>query len=100
MNFMEDINQETQAMLNQLTTKTIMSKTTSQSVAILNYLQSGGSLSPIEALNKFNCFRLAARIGDLRKEGHDIQTEIVTEENGKKFAVYFLPKIQKQGDLF
>ena len=97
---MEDINQETQAMLNQLTTKTIMSKTTSQSVAILNYLQSGGSLSPIEALNKFNCFRLAARIGALRKEGHDIQTEIVTEENCKKFAVYFLPKIQKQGELF
>ena len=76
-----------------------MKQTTSQSVAILNYLQTGGSLSPIEALNKFNCFRLAARIGDLRKEGHDIQTKTV-KEDGKKYAVYSLPKIQKQGELF
>ena len=100
MDFMEEINSETQAMLNQLTTKTIMSKTTSQSVAILNYLKTGNSLNPLEALNKFGCFRLAARIGDLRKEGHDIQTEMYSEENGKKYAVYSLPKIQKQGELF
>ena len=77
-----------------------MNRTTSQSAAILNYLESGGSLSPIEALNKFNCFRLAARIDDLRKAGHDIQTEIFKDDNGKKYAVYSLPKIQKQGELF
>ncbi len=100
MDFMEEINSETQAMLNQLTTKTIMSKTTSQSVAILNYLKTGNSLNPMEALNKFGCFRLAARIGDLRKEGHDIQTEMYSEEKDKKYAVYYLPKIQKQGELF
>jgi len=100
MDFMEEINSETQAMLNQLTTKTIMSKTTSQSVAILNYLKTGNSLNPMEALNKFGCFRLAARIGDLRKEGHDIQTEMYSEENGKKYAVYSIPKTEKQGELF
>jgi len=77
-----------------------MNRTTSQSAAILNYLESGGSLSPIEALNKFNCFRLAARIDDLRKAGHDIQTEIFKDDNGKKYAVYSLPKIQIQGELF
>jgi len=77
-----------------------MTNTTSQSAAILNFLESGGSLTPLEALEKFKCFRLAARINDLRESGHDIQTEMFRDENGKKFAVYSLPKIQKQGELF
>jgi len=77
-----------------------MSKTTSQSAMILNFLKSGGSLTPIEALQKFSCFRLAARINDLREAGHEIQTEIFKDDNGKSYAVYSLPKIQKQGELF
>ena len=75
-----------------------MKRLTGQNRAILTYLESGGSLSPIEALNKFQCFRLAARVRDLRKAGHDIQTKTV-KEDGKKYAVYSLPKIQKQGEL-
>ena len=54
-----------------------MKRLTGQNRAILNYLESGGSLSPIEALNKFQCFRLAARVSDLRMAGHDIQTKTV-----------------------
>ena len=77
-----------------------MKRLTGQNKAILNYLESGKSLNPMEALIQFGCFRLAARIGDLRKEGHDIHTEMYSEENGKKYAVYSLPKIQKQGELF
>ena len=77
-----------------------MKRLTGQNRAILNYLESGGSISPIEALNKFQCFRLAARVRDLRKAGHDIQTEMKRQKNGKKIAVYSLPKIQKQGELF
>ena len=76
-----------------------MKRLTGQNRAILNYLESGGSISSIEALNKFQCFRLAARVRDLRKAGHDIQTKTV-KEDGKKYAVYSLPKIQKQGEFF
>ena len=75
-----------------------MKRLTGQNRVILLFLESGGSLSPIEALNKFQCFRLAARVRDLRKAGHDIQTKTV-KEDGKKYAVYSLPKIQKQGEL-
>jgi biotin operon repressor len=40
-------------------------------------------------LDRYGCFRLAARIDELRKEGLDIET--VTEtRNGKKFARYVL----------
>tara|TARA_A100001037_G_scaffold176129_1_gene157855 strand:- start:42 stop:239 length:198 start_codon:yes stop_codon:yes gene_type:complete len=59
----------------------------SQNTKILNYLLSGKKLTPIAALNKFGCFRLSARILDLRKEGHNIITENVNR-GGKTFAEY------------
>lgn len=60
-----------------------------QNQQILNYLKTGKSLSPIDALNKFGCFRLSGRIYDLKKEGHNIETAIVTKKK-KSFAVYTL----------
>ena len=59
----------------------------SQNTQILNHLKSGKKLTPIDALNKFGCFRLSARILDLRKGGHNIITENVTKK-GKTFAEY------------
>lgn len=61
----------------------------SQNTQILSYLQQGKKLTPLTALNKFNCFRLSARILDLRKQGHNITTENVTRK-GKTFAEYSL----------
>lgn len=46
----------------------------SQNVAIGRYLEDGGRLTPLAALHLFGCFRLAARIGELRKSGMCIQT--------------------------
>ena len=60
-----------------------------QSDQILKHLKSGNTITAINALNKFGCFRLAARINDLRNDGHDIKTEMMTS-NGKTFAVYYL----------
>ena len=59
----------------------------SQNKKILNYLLKGKKLTPIDALEKFGCFRLSARILDLRKEGYDIITENITKQ-GKTFAQY------------
>ena len=77
-----------------------MKQTTSQSAKVLYYLQNYGSLTAIQALELFACFRLAARINDLKEAGHNIQTEMVTQKNGKKIAVYSIPKTEKQGELF
>lgn len=60
-----------------------------QNEKIINYLSNKGSITPIQALEKFGCFRLAARIADLRSQGHTIWTESVTK-NGKTFASYSL----------
>ena len=48
-----------------------------QAQQILAWLEAGNTLTPTQALNKFGCFRLGARIYDLKKAGHDIRTEIV-----------------------
>jgi len=76
-----------------------MKQTTSQSAKVLYHLENYGSLTAIEALELFACFRLAARINDLKEAGHNIQMEMKKMKNGKKIAVYSLPKIQKQGEL-
>ncbi len=60
-----------------------------QTEAILAHLQTGESITPIEALQQYGCFRLAARIKDIRDEGHDVQ--MVWEGDGvKKWARYSL----------
>ena len=61
----------------------------SQEKDILGHLQRHGSISPLEALEQFGCFRLAARIADLRAKKHNIET-YGGKENGKKFAIYRL----------
>ena len=60
-----------------------------QNQRILEYLKSGKKISPLIALKKFGCFRLSARIFNLRQEGNPIVTENVTRK-GKTFAEYSL----------
>jgi len=66
----------------------------SQNTAILNYLQSGHSITPVDALNKFGCFRLGARIYELRKRGFDISSARTELPNGKIIASYSLKKAE------
>ena len=54
----------------------------SQCGMILAALQRGETISPIDALNRFGCFRLGARIWDLQDRGYKI--EKVWGGNGKK----------------
>ena len=60
-----------------------------QNAQIRMYLETGKSLTPMDALVRFNCFRLAARIKDLRDEGVAINSELV-HKDGKKYSRYFM----------
>ena len=60
-----------------------------QETQIINYLKTGKKLSPLEALKKFGCFRLGARIFDLKQKGHNIATQFKPKK-GKTFAEYSL----------
>lgn len=62
-----------------------------QADAILKAMQTGRTISAIEALDRFGCFRLAARILDLRRAGHEVET-VREEANGKRYARYRLIK--------
>ena len=61
-----------------------------QTEAILDYLNRYGSITPVEALREIGCFRLAARIHDLEKQGHHIPRRTVTvigKRTGKKVQI-------------
>lgn len=61
----------------------------SQTTRIAAHLMLGKPLTPLEALSRFGCFRLAARIKDLKREGLPIRTEILNR-GGKRYAQYSL----------
>ena len=67
-------------------------KRESQNKAILRDLQAGQKIDPITALSRYGCFRLSARIFDIKKQGHDVQTELTQHpiEKDKRFATYFI----------
>lgn len=67
-----------------------------QNDMIRAHLLSGKPITPIDALNEYGCFRLAARIADLRKEGLQIETQ-TEQAGGKAWAKY---RLLGQAELF
>ena len=63
-----------------------------QTEKILQYLKDHGSINPGEAYNKLHIYRLGARILELRREGHQIETNLVSQKNADgetvRYAVY------------
>ena len=66
-----------------------------QSQWILNQLKQA-PLTPLEALAGCGCFRLAARIKELRQQGNDIKTKTLILPNGKIVAQYILEQSNEQ----
>ena len=62
----------------------------SQTNQILEALEAGYRITPLDALNRFGCFRLGARIYDLRRAGHAISKRMVKTASGKRIAEYSL----------
>jgi len=74
-------------------------KRRTQKDKIKEWLESGRSITPIEALEMFGSFRLGAIIFTLREEGMPIKTEFVTNRYKTKFAKYTL-ELPEQPNLF
>nr|WP_315279174.1 helix-turn-helix domain-containing protein [uncultured Acinetobacter sp.] len=49
-------------------------KKVTQDQTILKHLKSGRSITAVEAVRLYNCYRLSANIERLRRQGHDIVT--------------------------
>lgn len=60
-----------------------------QTESILQYMKNYGGITPMDALKDIGCMRLAARIADLRRDGHRIKGEKieVRRRDGSKALV-------------
>ena len=61
-----------------------------QSDMILAALRHGDRLTPLDALNRFQCMRLTSRIYDLRQDGHTIHSRNVKTQSGKTVSEYWM----------
>lgn len=64
--------------------------TKSQCDMIIAYLKKGYSITQLDALNLFGCFRLASRVHDLRERGYNIIACRITTPSGKRVCEYVL----------
>lgn len=55
---------------------------------LLAALQRGEKLTPLSALEKYRCFSLSQRMGELRRSGWPIVAERVKVPSGKSVAEY------------
>lgn len=70
-----------------------MERIESQRKNVKNWLLSGESITPLQALQNFGAFRLSAIVYCLKYEdGMNIRTDMIYEPNGKRYARYTLVK--------
>ena len=70
---------------------TIFDHLESQEKRILTALQKGEQLTQLEMLYRFGAGQSGTRIFNLRRQGHNIASKMVTR-NGKRVALYYMPK--------
>jgi hypothetical protein len=61
----------------------------SQNDKILDYLKLGKSITPLEALTSFKCFRLASRINEINNMGYNVVKDMV-KDGETTYAKYYL----------
>jgi hypothetical protein len=59
---------------------------------LLMALKNGERLTPLIALQKYSCFSLSQRMGELKRAGWPICSEIVEVQSGKRVACYWMPE--------
>lgn len=67
-----------------------------QMLAIKDWLEAGHTITPLDALERFGCFRLSAQIFNLKKLGLEIDCNMeVNPQTGKRYGVYRLKEVKK-----
>ena len=60
---------------------------------LLMALQSGERLTPLTALERYRCFSLSQRMGELRRSGWPIVSRMVKLNSGKSVAEYRMQEV-------
>jgi hypothetical protein len=63
--------------------------TDKQTESLKNILDRGTHITSLDALNWFGCFRLAARVYDLKQEGYNIEKYTQVNDIGKRITYYY-----------
>ena len=71
-------------------------KKKTQKERVLEFMEEGNSITPIEALERFGCFRLAHIIWEIRKDRHVYTRMIKHPKYGTKFAEYSFKKYEEE----
>jgi hypothetical protein len=66
-------------------------KRETQRSRVKKHLENGNSITPMDALERYGCFRLAAVIHDLKHDDNmQIEKELIKNKYGTKYAKYKL----------
>jgi hypothetical protein len=49
-----------------------------QNEMVIDYIDEYGAITALEALRDLGCYRLASRISDLKRQGYNIKSEMVS----------------------
>lgn len=60
----------------------------SQCDMIREHLEAGGRLTVAKALAEFGIYALSQRVGELKRDGHPIKSEMIDLPSGKRVAEY------------
>ena len=63
---------------------------------VLEHLMTGETITPKEAWLRYGCYRLGARIYDLRKMGYDIEN--INKHKSERYAEYLLKKENEESN--
>jgi hypothetical protein len=72
---------------------------------IIDYINTYGSISPLEAIRDLGCYRLAARVAQIKVRGYKVVTEMKTvtsSRTGRKsrIAIYSFEDSEKDRKYF
>lgn len=70
-------------------------KTETQREQILRDLLTGARITALDALTRYKCNRLASRVFELKRDGFNIHSEMISVDSGKKVAQYYIPEEPK-----
>lgn len=68
-----------------------MSKPKTQTQLITRDLMRGQKITAMDALHNYGCWRLSARIADIRDLGIPVETKTIATSTGKHVAQYSIP---------
>lgn len=63
---------------------------TSKKELIKRHLETGASITGLQSIDRFKLYRLSSAINRLRNSGMNIETIMVDDGNGVRYAVYQL----------